>query len=55
MKCIHCRNDAKYKDRSDKKCPTCHHPFAFEPQTGDPVTDSAFRRQGEVDEGAPLL
>jgi len=42
MKCIHCRNDAKYKDRSDKKCPTCHHPFAFEPQTGDPVTDSAF-------------
>jgi hypothetical protein len=42
MKCIHCHNDAKYKDRSDGKCPTCHRMFAFEPKTGDPLTDVAF-------------
>jgi hypothetical protein len=42
MKCIHCQNDAKYKDRSDGKCPTCHRQFAFEPKSGDPLTDVAF-------------
>ncbi len=42
MKCIHCANDAKYKDRSDGRCPSCKKRFAFEPQRGDPMTDSVF-------------
>lgn len=43
MKCIRCGNDAKYKDRSDERCPKCRKPFAFEPQKGDPFTDQAFQ------------
>ena len=43
MKCIYCNNDSKYSERQDKKCPSCHKPFAFEPKSGDPVTDSAFK------------
>jgi hypothetical protein len=43
MKCIHCGNDAKYKDRSSRKCPTCRHKFAFEPKDGDRMTDMAFK------------
>ncbi len=43
MKCIYCSKDSKYSERQDKKCPVCHKPFAFEPKTGDPVTDSAFK------------
>lgn len=42
MKCIHCKHDARYKDRSDGYCPTCKRRFAFEPQRGDPFTDGAF-------------
>lgn len=44
MKCIHCSNDAKYKDRGDGRCPSCRRRFAFEPQRGDPMTDGAFSR-----------
>src|SRR5688572_19402416 len=43
MKCIHCSNDAKYKDRSSRKCPICRHRFAFEPKDGDRMTDMAFK------------
>ncbi len=43
MKCIHCKNDAKYSERRDGKCPKCQHRFAFEPKTGDKLTDSAFQ------------
>ena len=39
MKCIYCNNDAKYKDRSDGKCPSCGKLFALEPQKGDVFTD----------------
>ena len=42
MKCIHCQHDCKYPERSDGKCPGCKHRFAFEPRTGDPVTDVLF-------------
>ncbi|MFO1524856.1 MAG: hypothetical protein U1F16_02650 [Turneriella sp.] len=43
MKCIHCGNDANYKDRQDRKCPSCHTKFAFEPKAGDKITDMAFQ------------
>lgn len=43
MKCIHCNNDCTYPNRSDKKCPTCRHAFAFEPRTGDKITDAGFQ------------
>ncbi len=43
MKCIHCAKDCKYSERSDKKCPHCKHPFAFEPRQGDPFTDGVFQ------------
>lgn len=43
MKCIYCNNDSKYSERQDRKCHSCHKPFAFEPKSGDPVTDSAFK------------
>jgi hypothetical protein len=43
VKCIDCQNDAKYKERADGKCPKCGKPFAFEPRTGDPLTDAAFK------------
>jgi hypothetical protein len=43
MKCIHCNNDARYKDRSGGKCPSCGRAFAFEPKNGDLVTDGAFK------------
>jgi hypothetical protein len=44
MKCIHCGTDSKLRERTDKRCPRCRHPFAFEPTT-DPhrVTDGQFR------------
>jgi DNA-directed RNA polymerase subunit RPC12/RpoP len=42
MKCIHCKHDANYKERSGSRCPKCQHRFAFEPRTGDPMTDAAF-------------
>jgi hypothetical protein len=43
VKCIRCGHDSKYKDRSDKKCPSCRGTFAFEPKTGDKFTDQAFK------------
>jgi len=43
MKCIHCDRDATYSERADGKCPGCRHAFAFEPRSGDPITDSAFK------------
>ena len=44
MKCIHCATDSKLRERTDKRCPKCKHPFAFEPTT-DPhkVTDGQFK------------
>lgn len=44
MKCIHCWSDSRLRERKDRRCPKCHHPFAFEPTT-DPhrVTDSQFK------------
>lgn len=42
MKCIHCGRDSKYPDRTNRKCPGCQRPFAFEPRQGDKVTDTAF-------------
>jgi hypothetical protein len=44
VKCIHCGSDSKLRDRKDKRCPRCKHPFAFEP-TADTlrVTDGQFR------------
>ena len=42
MICIHCRTDAKYKDREGGKCSSCGHAFAFEPKAGAPLTDAAF-------------
>lgn len=44
MKCIRCGHDSKYKERTDKKCPQCQGEFAFEPQKGDLVTDTAFAK-----------
>ncbi len=43
MKCIYCQNDAKYRERSDGKCPKCTHRFAFEPKKGDRLTDGGFK------------
>jgi hypothetical protein len=42
MKCIHCKHDAKLKDRKDGFCPSCKKRFAFEPTRGDPMTDGVF-------------
>lgn len=42
MKCIHCQHDSKFKERSNGHCPNCHRRFAFEPRTGDPMTDGVF-------------
>lgn len=43
MKCVRCGHDSKYKERTARKCPKCRGEFAFEPRTGDPVTDPAFK------------
>lgn len=43
MKCIYCKSDCKYSERSDRKCPSCRRGFAFEPRSGDPITDTAFQ------------
>jgi hypothetical protein len=43
MKCIRCHADSKYKDRRDGHCPVCRRAFAFEPRTGDPITDAGFK------------
>ena len=43
MKCIRCDHDSKFKERSDGKCPKCKGAFAFEPRSGDKLTDVAFQ------------
>src|SRR5258708_22781774 len=48
MKCSRCGRDSKYKERSNRTCPGCHKHFAFEPKTGDPVTDRAFQNAIEA-------
>src|SRR5262245_18015887 len=42
MKCTRCGHDSKYRDRNLGRCPKCKGEFAFEPQTGAPVTDTMF-------------
>ena len=44
MKCIRCGVDSKYKERVNRTCPGCHKLFAFEPQLGDKLTDTAFQK-----------
>jgi hypothetical protein len=44
MKCIRCGVDSKYKERTNRTCPGCHKLFAFEPQLGDKLTDTAFQK-----------
>lgn len=51
MKCIYCGNDAKYKDRSGRRCPSCHKSFAFDPKAGDKFTDMAFKSAIEAVSG----
>ena len=47
MKCIHCGDNSTYPQRSSngQRCPTCQHPFAFEPK-GSPlgVSDPLFQK-----------
>ena len=43
MKCIRCNHDSTYAQRKNRNCPKCSLPFAFEPKTGDPVTDMLFK------------
>ncbi|MGA2253707.1 MAG: hypothetical protein ABSG53_03520, partial [Thermoguttaceae bacterium] len=43
MKCIRCNNDCTFKERPEKRCPKCKGEFAFEPRTGDLMTDAAFK------------
>jgi hypothetical protein len=44
VKCIHCGTDSKLRQRKDKRCPKCRHPFAFEPTTDSlRVTDGQFK------------
>ena len=47
MKCIHCGNNNKYRDRqrNSGRCKVCDHKFAFEPYT-DPlqISDGLFQR-----------
>jgi hypothetical protein len=44
MKCIRCGGESKYKERPNGICPHCKRKFAFEPRTGDPVTDGLFAK-----------
>ena len=41
MICIRCQNDSKARERSNKRCPSCHGEFAFD--RGDAFTDRAFQ------------
>jgi hypothetical protein len=43
MKCIYCQTDSKKRERDEGKCPKCHARFAFDPSTGDPFSDLAFK------------
>lgn len=42
MKCLRCSHDSKYSERAGGRCPRCKGQFAFEPRTGDLLTDRAF-------------
>ncbi|MBA3818046.1 MAG: hypothetical protein H0X17_04095 [Deltaproteobacteria bacterium] len=42
MKCSKCQADCTYPQRSDGRCPTCRHHFAFEPRTGAIISDAGF-------------
>lgn len=62
MKCIRCDKDCTYPQRKNRKCPHCGGTFAFEPRTGDPVSDRAFQNaidavssQGQVRFGVENL
>lgn len=43
MKCVRCNADCTYPQRADGCCPTCRGKFAFEPRTGDPITDAGMK------------
>ena len=43
MICIRCGHDSKYRERTGRRCPKCNGEFAFEPKTGDSVTDKMFQ------------
>jgi hypothetical protein len=43
MKCIRCDADCNYPERANKRCPKCRGEFAFEPRTGDPISDAGFK------------
>lgn len=49
MKCIHCRKDAKKKDRDQNhgRCPSCHHEFVADPTT-DGLTDMAIKTAEDI-------
>jgi hypothetical protein len=42
VKCIRCGQDSKYTERTGGRCPQCTGKFAFEPKSGDKVTDAGF-------------
>jgi hypothetical protein len=42
VKCLKCDHDAKYKERASGRCPGCGARYAFEPNSGDPITDKGF-------------
>jgi hypothetical protein len=43
VKCIRCNRDSRKKERVNGKCPGCRHSFAFDPTSGDVVTDAGFK------------
>lgn len=43
MKCARCGHDSTYPQRSGGVCPGCKGRFAFEPRTGDPLPDMAWK------------
>lgn len=43
MKCVRCGHDSKKKERTGRTCPGCHKDFAFDPNSGDPLSDGAFQ------------
>jgi DNA-directed RNA polymerase subunit RPC12/RpoP len=43
MKCARCGHDSTYPQRTDRVCPNCKKKFAFEPRTGDPINDVAWK------------